>query len=1052
MGLHVLDAHLWQCCLSCCPVNLPWSPPQSMNLFFISFARIGSTVAWGLLACCLPAFAQSTGVIEGRITSQASGDALGRAQVKIQGTNFETLTNEAGEYRFINIPAGTVQVTAVYSGFEPATRSAEVIAGHAVTVDYPLRLVESARAETIELEKFTVTEQALTAEALAINEQRVADNIKNVVAFEEFGNMGEGNPGEFLKYVPGVSVTFGPAIATSIAIRGLPANGTLVLEEGNEIASSTGDRSFELTGAATGNIERIEITKSPTPDMPANAIGGSMNIIGKSGFSSRKPQLTYSAFYTVNTLRENPNTDTLTFRRRVTNTSHASARPIQPGLDLTYKLPVNRSFALTASASASKRYYDMDYDTTTWNHNKLVAVSYVKNNTIQLYDKKLLSLAADWRVSRNDTLRAKVQYSSEDSFSTQNPFTINFNTGVSGDADAIKTNGATGVVTPGAANFNFYRTTINSSISYVHEGEVWKVDANASYSQSGRKRRDMDDGFFNTITQSNTALTMQATGISQIHNGLLPRLVATKGGVAINPYDAGAVPVTGATSTTLDVDTNLTAFRLNAGRAFNTRFPMALKIGGSFSENAIDTETETRTYTLAVPTSAGNNLARNLGIVNEAYSANTTYRFYDDHSVVPVFRNSASRLYDLYKQHPDWFTLNEAANYTSRVNGSKELTETIIASYLRLDGRFIDNRLHVTTGVRYEHTKDEGAGPLNDIVATYQRDANGNILLNAANMPVRIVGSALTLAQLQYKERGSYAKRTYDGYYPSLNASFNITPNLISRFSYARTISRPPVSIIAPGITVTAPTFESGNATPNSTVTVGNPGLLPWDSNSFDLTLEYYQRKGTTITAAVFRKNIRDFYALTTSEATPELLAEYGLPSEFINSDIRTYSNFGAANVTGFEWSIRHQLSFLPAWGRGLSLFVNGTHLSLSGANQDDFEGFSRQNINWGVSFVRPKFQAKVNVAMAQEVRLNRVAVSANVLPDMFRYVAPQTLVDFSFEYQFSKKLSLYSSIRNALQSDKRTLLMGDFTPDFARISVSQRAGSLVTLGVKGVF
>ncbi|MBE7537675.1 MAG: TonB-dependent receptor [Opitutaceae bacterium] len=1023
-----------------------------MKLFSTTLARSVSALTWGLLGWILPVTAQSTGVIEGRIINLASGDALARAQVRIQGTSLETLSNEAGEYRFANVAPGTANVTASYSGFEPATRSTEVVAGRTVMLDYSMRLVDSGAGETIHLEKFTVTEQALTAEALAINEQRVADNIKNVVAFEEFGNMGEGNPGEFLKYVPGVSITFGPAIATEIAIRGMPANGTLVLEEGNEIASSTGDRSFELTGAATGNIERIEITKSPTPDMPANAIGGSMNIIGKSGFSSRRPQLTYSAFYTVNTLRDNPNTDTLTFRRRITNTSQASARPIQPGLDLTYKLPVNQSFALTVSASASKRYYDMDYDTTTWNHTKLVAVSYVKNNTIQLYDKKLLSLAADWKVSKSDTLRAKVQYSSEDSFTTQNPFTMNFSTGVTGDADAIRTNGATGVVTPGAANFDFYRTTVNSSITYAHKGDVWNFDASASHSRSGRERRDMEDGFFNTITQSNTAVAMQATGISRIHDGLLPRIVATKGGAVINPYDAGAVPVTGATSTTLDVDTNLTAFRLNAGRSLNTRFPLELKFGGSYLENAIDSKTETRAYTLAVPASAGGNLARNLGLVNEAYSANTTYHFYDDGSAAPVFRNSASRLHDLYRRNPEWFTLNEAANYTTRVNGSKELTETIVAAYLRLDGRFIDNRLRITTGVRYEHTGDDGAGPLNDIVATYQRDANGNIIRNAANMPVRIVGSALTLAQLQYKERGSHAKRSYEGYYPSLNASYNITPNLITRFSYARTISRPPVSIIAPGITVAAPTFESGNPTPNSTVTVGNPGLRPWDSNSFDLTLEYYQRKGTTLTAAVFRKNIRDFYALTTSEATPELLAEYGLPSEFINSDIRTYSNFGAANITGFEWSIRHQLTFLPSWSRGLSLFVNGTHLRISGPNQDDFEGFSRQNINWGVSFVRPRFQAKVNVAMAEEVRINRVAVSANVLPDMFRYVAPQTLVDLSFEYQFSKRISLYASVRNALQSDKHTLLMGDFTPEFARISVSQRAGSLVTLGVKGVF
>ncbi|HRE80060.1 MAG TPA: carboxypeptidase regulatory-like domain-containing protein, partial [Opitutaceae bacterium] len=263
--------------------------------------------------------AQSAGSIEGRVINLASGEALGNARLRIEGTTLEVLTDASGQYRFPTVPAGAVAVTVSYSGFETTTQRTQVTPGQVATLDYSLPLVNVA-GERIALEKFTVTENALTAEALAINEQRVADNLKNVVAFEEFGNMGEGNPGEFLKYVPGVSVTFGPAIALEATVRGMPPIGTLVLEEGNEIASSNGDRNFELTGAATGNIERIEVTKSPTPDMPANAIGGSINIIGKSGFSSRKPELTYSVYYTVNDLKDYPNSKRFTFDRRVTGT------------------------------------------------------------------------------------------------------------------------------------------------------------------------------------------------------------------------------------------------------------------------------------------------------------------------------------------------------------------------------------------------------------------------------------------------------------------------------------------------------------------------------------------------------------------------------------------------------------------------------------------------------------------------------------------------------------------------------------------------------------
>lgn len=121
-----------------------------------------------------------------------------------------------------------------------------------------------------------------------------------------------------------------------------------------------------------------------------------MNIIGKSGFSSSKPQLTYSVLYTVNTLQDNPNTETLSFKRRMTNTPHASpcVRSSPASISPTNSRSTNR-LPSRPVRPASKHYYDMDYNTTTWNHNKMLVQSYVKNNTIQLYDKKLLSLAAE---------------------------------------------------------------------------------------------------------------------------------------------------------------------------------------------------------------------------------------------------------------------------------------------------------------------------------------------------------------------------------------------------------------------------------------------------------------------------------------------------------------------------------------------------------------------------------------------------------------------------------------------------------------------------------
>ena len=109
--------------------------------------------------------------------------------------------------------------------------------------------------------------------------------------------MGDGNIGEYLKFVPGLHLGYNPQTPGSASIRGMPASGTLVMLNGSEMASSgDGTRTFDLGLSASGNIDRIEITKVPTPDMPANAVGGAINMIPKSGFSRTRPLFTYNVF------------------------------------------------------------------------------------------------------------------------------------------------------------------------------------------------------------------------------------------------------------------------------------------------------------------------------------------------------------------------------------------------------------------------------------------------------------------------------------------------------------------------------------------------------------------------------------------------------------------------------------------------------------------------------------------------------------------------------------------------------------------------------------
>ncbi|WP_438479719.1 TonB-dependent receptor [Oleiharenicola lentus] len=1015
-----------------------------LNFFLLS-------LAWG----------QTTtfGTIEGRVTNDVTNRALENSRVVIEGSLLEIFTDATGHYRFVNVPAGEVKVSVLYTGYRIETKTVNVMAGQSTQQDYRMVLEGAAASggstQVLHLEKYTVTSEKLSNEAAALNEQRVADNIKNVVVFEEFGNMGEGNPGEFLKYVPGVYVNYSGPIAIDVSIRGFPSEGTLFTIDGNPLATTTGTRAFELTGVGTGNIDRLEVTKSPTPDMAANAVGGGVNIRTKSAFMVKEPSLSYSGYFNFNILSPDSPDDAPRFSKQVGVRSGSTNAAIQPGFDLTYLHPVNDKLGFTVSLSSAKRYYMLDFDQLFWDLNRDVLTRYIKFYSVQFYDKQLGSVSLDWKIGKRGALRLSTQYASDDLTNAENRMDFSFATSgtATGTPTTIQSATNGGRVTPVSNGSNFYKNTSQSSLRYTYDGDVWQAELNAGYSRARRHRDDQEDGFFGTQAAFHGPLTMQADGIQGLYNGesnALPVLVARNNtGATVNVYDAGAAPITTATSFGLHVDNQISSADFSLKRDFDPGFPLTVRVGAAIKQDeVVQDSASTRIYTFAPPGStAASRTGNNYGLVAEEFSDRVNW--YDVTGArVPVRFLSSEKLFALFKEHPEYFTLNEANEFVSAANTAKAITETINAAFIRFDAKLLSNRLRVTTGVRYEETKDDALGPLNDLSRTYQRDANGNLIRNAAGNPIKLPGTALELAKLQYTRYGRSTQRQYDDFYPSLNASYTLTDNLLLRFAYARTIARPSLAQITPGVTLPDVTTSASRI-----ITVVNEGLTAATSNSYDLTLEYYGKKGTVASAGVFFKEMKNFISRVSIPLTPDLVDLYGIPEDYATGyTLSTAQNFGGANVSGAEASVRQALNFLPGWARGLSVFANATVLERSGTNAEDLNQFAEYNFNYGVSLARPRFLVKLNVAMTGEIQQSRVATSALIPEDTFDYSPPRTMVDLSAEYRIVKQASLFLSVRNLLQANNVYNRATATTPDFSERLVVQRTGALISVGVKGSF
>jgi hypothetical protein len=143
-----------------------------------------------LMVCAgLPGRAQSSqasgpATIQGRVLNITSGDYLNNARVSIEGTALQAFTNEFGEFRLTGVPPGPVTVRVFYTGIQPQSAQLTVRAGQTATQDFNLRHADSAvpaKDDTVQLDAFVVAAVKETnASAIAVNEQRFAENIKNV--------------------------------------------------------------------------------------------------------------------------------------------------------------------------------------------------------------------------------------------------------------------------------------------------------------------------------------------------------------------------------------------------------------------------------------------------------------------------------------------------------------------------------------------------------------------------------------------------------------------------------------------------------------------------------------------------------------------------------------------------------------------------------------------------------------------------------------------------------------------------------------------------------
>lgn len=214
----------------------------------------------------------ATGIISGKITDAQTGERLPGATVRIVGTSQGTVTDLNGEYS-LRATEGSVEIEISYVGFQRLTQKVDVPANGMVVVDVKMN------SEVQQLEGVVVT-GVLQGQQRALNQQKAADNIKNIVSADQIGRFPDPNVAEALQRVPAVNIERDQGEGRYVLVRGLAPQFTNININGEQIPSpEAGVRYVALDAVPADQLASIEVSKAITPDMDGDAIGGSVNLI-----------------------------------------------------------------------------------------------------------------------------------------------------------------------------------------------------------------------------------------------------------------------------------------------------------------------------------------------------------------------------------------------------------------------------------------------------------------------------------------------------------------------------------------------------------------------------------------------------------------------------------------------------------------------------------------------------------------------------------------------------------------------------------------------------
>lgn len=913
-------------------------------------------------------------------------EALPGIVVSLEQQPYNTITDLNGRFQLSEIPQGNYRLRVSALGYQ------------ALTIDLQLKadtVLGSLTLAPLMIREVQVIADIKGTETKALNMMKASAVFANIVSSEGVAKLPDRNVAEAVQRLPGVVMESDQGEGRFISFRGTPSDWSSALVNGDRMpvadeASKTRAMNFDIFPSSL--VDYIIVSKTLSPDMEGDAVGGSANFITKNAPAKRTLQASLGTGYNAQA------------QKPIYNASLAYGNRSKNG-----------KFGYFAGGSLYSRNWGTDNYQVFYGSNTDQSLNRLE---LRDYEGKRTTLgfngAAEYKFNDHFQVYAKGVYGSMDDEELNRKTMYNWSTGwgqsiklqsiynmlqtrfyggeLGGSFNAGKKLKGSWRVASYRNSFNYgpvpYRKGDGRNGYHVVEFEKAVDYTDFLYLDENGKVTDEKNAYDRLKLLD---IDSPVPGYGDNYKNIQPQYRNVH---LVNPSDSmfAFTRAYSETNRTVEKDPVVAQFDFSYQADRKLTLRAGAKLRFKEGERKVGLELWERNKDLS-PGILYNNFNPQPfndrgGFLQELGSpyAGKLFPFLDKNGI----SNFVQSLGDTLRYVP----FGVKTPYFQQMTGSSyRYSENVYAGYLMAEWHPVA-ALTVLPGIRVEYTVPE---VMADSIVTLD-PALGTLALTEVS-----------------------SGKAYLSLLPMINIKYALSGRQNLRLAATRSFRRPNFNEIKPG----AAAIDYSN----NDLLYGNPDLKPTYSWNFDLAYEHYLGATSMFSAAVFYKHVTDhIYTAFESSSTDNtgISNEFQIPGGVI---AKKFQNAPKAYAAGAELSLMSKLRFLPGVLRNLGVSINYTHTysRMNIAAREEPQPLPRQSpnvLNAALFFENGRITTRLGLNYRDPYlyELNLYAVKDPSSDQMLIlhqdnhydiYVGRSLTLDYSFSYQFHRYFSCFVEVNN---------------------------------------